>query len=237
LAILEPLRGQIPDEVFTEPAFATPPSNPDRTLDRAQVRRATALLEEAGWTPGMDGMLRNAAGQTLDVEFLNDSALFDRIINPFVENLRAIGVNARLNRVDGAQASQRQRDADFDIVTDFFQTGMEPGTGLRQLFGSIGADESLFNVAGLADPAIDRLVEVVVRAETREEMEVAVRALDRVLRAYRIRVPQWHNDSAWVAYYNHYRYPEELPPYGVGFLDFWWVDPAAEQALRDQGVL
>ena len=237
LAILEPLRGQIPDEVFTAEPFATPPSNPDRTLDRAQVRRATALLEEAGWTPGTDGMLRNAAGQTLDVEFLNDSALFDRIINPFVENLRAIGVNARLNRVDGAQASQRQRDADFDIVTDFFQTGYEPGTSLRQLFGSIGADESLFNVAGLADPAIDRLVEVVVRAETREEMEVAVRALDRVLRAYRIRVPQWHNDSAWVAYYNHYRYPEELPPYGIGFLDFWWVDPEAEQALRDRGVL
>ena len=237
LAILEPLRGQIPDEVFTEEPFATPPSNPDRTLDRAQVRRATALLEEAGWTPGADGMLRNAAGQTLDVEFLNDSAMFDRIINPYVENLRAIGVNARLNRVDGAQASQRQRDADFDIVTDFFQTGYEPGTGLRQLFGSIGADESLFNVAGLADPAIDRLVEVVVRAETREEMEVAVRALDRVLRAWRIRVPQWHNDSAWVAYYNHYRYPETLPPYGIGFLDFWWVDPEAEQALRDQGVL
>lgn len=237
LAILEPLRGQIPDEVFTDVPFVTPPSNPDRTLDRAQVRRATALLEEAGWTPGPDGMLRNAAGQTLDVEFLNDSALFDRIINPYVENLRAIGVNARLNRVDGAQASQRQRDADFDIVTDFFQTGYEPGTSLRQLFGSIGADESLFNVAGLADDGVDRLVEVVVRSETREEMEVAVRALDRVLRAWRIRVPQWHNDTAWVAYYNHYRYPETLPPYGIGFLDFWWVDPAAEQALRDRGVL
>jgi microcin C transport system substrate-binding protein len=237
LAILEPLRGLIPEEVFTEPAFATAPSDPDRTFDRRQARRASALLEEAGWTPGADGMLRNAAGETLEVEFLNAGPLFDRIINPYVENLRAIGIDARLNRVDGAQANQRQRDADFDIVTEFFQTGYEPGTGLRQLFGSIGADESLFNVAGLADEGIDRLVEVVVRAETRDEMEVAVRALDRVLRAYRIRVPQWFNDSDWVAYYNHYRYPEELPPYGIGFLDFWWVDPAAEQALRDQGVL
>ncbi|BDW86825.1 extracellular solute-binding protein [Roseicyclus marinus] len=237
LAILEPLRGLIPDEVFTEPAFATPPSDPDRTFDRRQARRASALLEEAGWTPGPDGMLRNAAGETLEVEFLNAGPLFDRIINPYVENLRAIGIDARMNRVDGAQANQRQRDADFDIVTEFFQTGYEPGTGLRQLFGSIGADESLFNVAGLADEGIDRLVEVVVRAETRDEMEVAVRALDRVLRAYRIRVPQWFNDSEWVAYYNHYRYPETLPPYGIGFLDFWWVDPAAEQALRDQGVL
>jgi microcin C transport system substrate-binding protein len=92
-------------------------------------------------------------------------------------------------------------------------------------------------VAGLADPVIDELLEVVIRAETREEMEIATRALDRVLRAYRIRVPQWFNDSAWVAYYNHYRYPEPLPPYGIGYLDFWWVDPEAEQALRDQGVL
>lgn len=237
LAVLEPLRGSIPEEVFTEPPFATPPSDADRTFDRGQARRAAALLEEAGYTPGPDGMLRNEAGETLDVEFLNAGPLFDRIINPYVENLRAIGVNARLTRVDAAQMNQRQRDTDFDILTDHFPMGYEPGSGLRQYFGSIGADESLFNVAGLADEGVDRLLETVIRAETREEMEVATRALDRVLRAYRIRVPQWYNDSAWVAYYNHYRYPEELPPYGIGFLDFWWVDPEAEQALREQGVL
>jgi len=237
LAVLEPLRGQIPDEVFTEPPFVTPPSDPDRTFDRAQARRAAGLLEEAGWTPGADGMLRNEAGQTLEVEFLNSGPLFDRIINPYVENLRAVGVDARLTRVDAAQMNQRQRDKDFDIITDHFPMGYEPGSGLRQYFGSIGADEALFNVAGLADPGVDRLLETVIRAETREEMEVATRALDRVLRALRIRVPQWYNDSEWVAYYNHYRYPEELPPYGIGFLDFWWVDPEAEQALRDQGVL
>jgi microcin C transport system substrate-binding protein len=237
LAVLEPFRGRLPEEIFNDVPFATPPSDPDRTFDRRHARRATALLEEAGWTPGDDGMLRNAAGQTLEVEFLNAGPLFDRIINPYVENLRAIGIDASLNRVDGAQMSQRQRDADFDIITDHFPTGYEPGTSMRQYFGSIGADESLFNVAGLADPVIDELLEVVIRAETREEMETATRALDRVLRAYRIRVPQWFNDSAWVAYYNHYRYPEPLPPYGIGYLDFWWVDPVAEQALRDQGVL
>ena len=237
LALLEPLRGQIPDEVFTDPPFVTPPSDADRTFDRRQARRASALLEDAGWIPGDDGMLRNAAGETLEVEFLNAGPLFDRIINPYVENLRAIGIDARLSRVDGAQMNQRQRDADFDILTDHFPMSYEPGTSLRQYFGTIGADESLFNVAGLADPGVDRLLESVIRAETREDMETATRALDRVLRAYRIRVPQWYNQNDWVAYYNHYRYPEELPPYGIGFLDFWWVDPAAEQALRDQGVL
>jgi len=237
LAVLEPFRGRLPDEIFTDLPFATPASDSERTFDRALARRAAALLEAAGWTPGADGLLRNAAGQVLELEFLNASPLFDRIINPYVENLRAIGVDARLTRVDGAQMNQRQRDADFDMLTDHFPMGYEPGTALRQYFGSIGADESLFNVAGLADPVVDELLESVIRAETREEMEIATRALDRVLRAYRIRVPQWFNQNVWVAYYNHYRYPEELPPYGIGFLDFWWVDSAAEQALRDQGVL
>ncbi|MDG4647118.1 extracellular solute-binding protein [Roseibacterium sp. SDUM158017] len=237
LAVLEPLRGLLPDEVFTEPPFATPASDPDRTFDRRQARRATQLLQEAGWTPGDDGMLRNEAGQTLEVEFLNAGPLFDRIINPYVENLRAIGIDARMNRVDGAQMSQRQRNADFDILTDHYPMSYEPGTSLRQYFGTLGADEALFNVAGLADEGVDRLLETVIRAETREEMEVATRALDRVLRAHRIRVPQWFNDSSWVAYYNHYRHPEVLPPYGIGYLDFWWVDPEAAAELREQGVL
>ncbi len=237
LALLEPLRDMLPERVFTEEPFLTPPSDPNRTLDRRQARRATALLEEAGWIPGDDGLVRNAAGDTLDVEFLNSSPLFDRIINPYVENLRAIGINASLNRVDNAQFSQRQRDADFDIITDHFPMGYEPGSSLRPYFGSIGADESLFNSPGLADEGIDQLLEVVINAETQEELNVAVSALDRVLRAEVIRVPQWFNDSHWVAYYDMYRYPEELPPFSLGFLDFWWIDPEAEAALREQGAL
>jgi microcin C transport system substrate-binding protein len=236
LAILEPLRDMLPERVFTEEPFAVPPSNPDRAFDRRNARRAAGLLEEAGWVPGDDGMLRNAAGETLDIEFLNSSPLFDRIINPYVENLQAIGVNAVLNRVDNAQFSQRQRDADFDIITDHFPMSYEPGTSLRQYFGTLGADESLFNSAGLADEGVDALLEVVINAETREEMEVAVSALDRVLRAHVFRVPQWFNDSHWVAYYDYYRYPEELPPYALGFLDFWWIDAEAEAELRAAGA-
>lgn len=236
LEILEPLRDMLPETVFTQEAYAVPLSSPDRALDRRQSRRATALLQEAGWTAGDDGMLRNAEGETLDVGFLNSSPLFDRIINPYVENLRAIGVNATLNRVDNAQLQQRQRDADFDMITDHFPMGYEPGSGLRQYFGSIGADESLFNVPGLADEGIDALIEVVVNSETREELDVAVTALDRVLRDRVIRVGQWYNPNHWVAYYDMYRYPENLPPYSLGYLDVWWIDPEAEQALRDQGA-
>ncbi|MBF9043209.1 ABC transporter substrate-binding protein [Rhodobacterales bacterium HKCCE4037] len=237
LALLEQFRDQLPETVFTEEAFTVPESSPERALDRRQSRRALALLEEAGWVPSDDGLLRNEAGQTLDVEFLNSSPLFDRIINPYVENLRAIGVNASMSRVDNAQEQQRQRDADFDMITDHFAMGYEPGSGLRQYFGSLGADESLFNVPGLADEGVDALIEAVIATETREELDVAVRALDRVLRDRVIRVGQWYNDSHWVAYYDLYRYPEELPPYSLGFLDFWWVDPEAEQALRDAGAI
>ncbi|QBY01648.1 ABC transporter substrate-binding protein [Rhodophyticola sp. CCM32] len=236
LALLDPLRDQLRPEVFTEDPFSLPASTPDRALDRRQARRAIGLLEEAGWIIGDDGLARNAAGQTLDVEFLNSGLMFDRLINPYVENLRAVGINARLTRVDSAQMTQRERDHDFDIITDHIPMGYEPGAGLRQYFGSETANDSVFNAAGLADPAVDVLIEHVVNAETQEELNVAVSALDRVLRWERFRVPQWFNDAHWVAYYDIYRYPEPLPPYALGFLDFWWVDAEAEAALRAAGA-
>lgn len=237
LALLEQFRDRLSPEIFEEPAFATPPSDPDSAFDRRQGRAALRLLQEAGWEPGDDGLVRNAAGETLQLEFLNSSPLFDRIINPYVENLRAIGIDARMSRVDNSQLQARQREADFDLITDHFPMGPIPSNSLRQYFGSLGADEALFNSPGLANPVIDELLELVIRAETREEMETATRALDRVLRWERIRVPQWYNDSHWVAYYDLYRYPEPLPPLSLGFLDFWWVDPEAEAALREAGEI
>ena len=237
LALLEPFRDRLDPAIFDEPAFATPPSDPDSAFDRRQGRLALRLLQEAGWEPGDDGLVRNAQGETLEVEFLNASPLFDRIINPYVENLRAIGIDASMSRVDSSQIQARQRAADFDLITDHFPMSPIPSSSLRQYFGSLGADEALFNSPGLANPVVDELLEVVIGAETREEMETATRALDRVLRAERIRVPQWYNDSHWVAYYDMYRYPDPLPPLSLGFLDFWWVDPAAEAALREAGEI
>jgi len=237
LALLEPLRDQLRPEIFTQEAYAIPPTNPDRAYSRGRARQALRLLAEAGWEPGDDGMLRNTAGERLRIEFLNTSPLFDRIINPYVENLQAIGIDARLNRIDNAQFTQRERNYDFDIITDHFPMGYEPGSSLRQYFGSATANDSVFNSAGVADPAIDALVEAVVDAETQEDLTTAVQALDRVLRWERFRVPQWYNPNHWVAYYDIYRYPENLPPYSLGFLDFWWIDPDAEAALEDAGVL
>ena len=231
--VARPLR----PEVFHRGSLCHPARRPRPRLRPAPCAAGAAALEEAGWEPGDDGMLRNEEGDRLEIEFLNTSPLFDRIINPYVENLQAIGVDARLNRIDNAQFTQRERNYDFDIITDHFPMSYEPGSSLRQYFGSATANDSVFNTPGVADPAIDALVEAVVDAETQEALTPAVQALDRVLRWERFRVPQWYNPNHWVAYYDMYRYPENLPPYSLGFLDFWWIDPEAEAELRDAGIL
>ena len=183
LALLEEFRDQLPPEIFTEPAW-TPPVNGKSQTDRGAIRRASMLLDEAGWKVGADGMRRNADGETLSVEFVDDNASLERIINPYVANLRRIGVDATYNRIDPAQMQQRQEDFDYDILPARFSMSLSPSMELRQFFSSESADaKGSANLTGIADPVVDALVEKVIQARTREEMEVRVRALDRVLRA------------------------------------------------------
>ena len=237
LAILEPLADLLPPGVLTEPAVRASVSG-NRQLDRGNLRLASDLLDAAGWDDvGGDGLRRNADGQTLRVEFLNDSQSFDRIINPFVENLRRLGVDARHTRVDSAQMTNRERSYEFDVITDQLRMSLIPGSGLKQYFGSETADVSVFNKMGLKSEAVDRLVDIVLATETREDMIHATRALDRVLRAERFWVPQWFKAEHWVAYYDMFEHPEELPPYALGNLDFWWFNADKAAALRASGAL
>ena len=235
LAFLTPLADILPQGVLDSPAV-TPPISSERQLDRKKLRAASALLDEAGWPVGDDGMRRNAAGDTLKLEFLNDSQSFDRVINPFVENLRKLGVDAVHTRVDNAQATERERNFDFDIVTGNFRTSLTSGAGLKQYFGSETADISIFNLAGYKSEAADRLIENVIAAEDRETLNDATRALDRVLRAEVFWVPQWFRNTHNIAYYNMYRYPDTLPPYALGVLDFWWFDQDAYARLKAEGA-
>ena len=235
LAFLTPLADILPPGVLDSPAV-TPPISSERQLDRKKLRAASALLDEAGWPVGDDGMRRNAAGDTLKLEFLNDSQSFDRVINPFVENLRKLGVDAVHTRVDNAQATERERNFDFDIVTGNFRTSLTSGAGLKQYFGSETADISIFNLAGYKSEAADRLIENVIAAEDRETLNDATRALDRVLRAEVFWVPQWFRNTHNIAYYDMYRYPDTLPPYALGVLDFWWFDQDAYARLKAEGA-
>ena len=239
LALLEPLveEGLLDASLLTDDAIV-PPTSGARQFDRANARRAQALLDEAGWIANPDkGGLREKDGQTLSVSFLESSPSFDRVINPYVENLRNIGIDAKLERVDPAQEQERTRAHDYDISTMGWSLGYEPSTGLKQWFEGAIKDESSRNLPGVDDPAVDRLIEAVVSAETKGDLETAVKALDRVLRSLKFNVPQWQNTKHWVAYWDQYDYPKPLPPLALGQLDFWWYDAEKAQALRDAGAL
>ncbi|MDJ0630405.1 MAG: extracellular solute-binding protein [Rhodobacter sp.] len=239
LEILQPIADKLPPGVLDAEAYDQHVSGARRQLDRKALRKASALLDEAGWTVGGDGMRRNSDGELLQVTILNDSQTFNRVINPYVENLKRLGVDAVHEFVDNAQMTNRERppNYDFDIVTGFMQTSYIPGTELRQYFGSETADSSTFNKAGFRSEAVDHLIEVVLGAQSQDELNVAISALDRVLRAYKFWIPQWNKNAHTVAYYDMYEYPDPLPPYSLGNLDFWWYNAAKGEALRAAGKL
>ena len=239
LAILQPLveEGLFDASILTdEVRMAAASSTSQRPLDRGNLRRASALLDEAGWLAGDDGV-RRKDGQTLDAVFLQYSPQFDRIVNPMVENLKRLGVNASLERVDTSQYIERRRSGDFDLVNHTLTQGFEPGQQLRQWFGSETADDSSRNIMRLRSKGVDRVIDAVVAAEELADIQTAARAMDRVLRAEGFWIPQWFKDTHTVAYYDQYRFPDELPPFALGTLDFWWYDADAAAALNDAGAL
>uniref|UniRef100_UPI00396CBE20 extracellular solute-binding protein n=1 Tax=Paracoccus sp. TaxID=267 RepID=UPI00396CBE20 len=235
LALLEPLAADLPEGILTD-EVATAPVSGERQTDRRNLRQAAALLDEAGWVTGSDGLRRNDQGQVLTLEILNDSQTFDRVINPFVENLRALGIDARNMRVDNAEYENRRRGFDFDMIGDHLGQPEIPGAGLQQYFGSANVGD-VFNAMGLANPAIDALITSVEAAETQDELTTRVHALDRALRSLHFWVPQWYNANHLVAYYDQFGRPETLPPYALGELDFWWYDAEKAEALRAAGAL
>jgi microcin C transport system substrate-binding protein len=115
--------------------------------------------------------------------------------------------------------------------------GLEPGPGLEQAWGSVAKDNSSRNRMGYAEPAVDRLLKVIEAAKTRDDMQVAVRALDRVLRSQHIWVPRYFKRDNWVAYFNMYEHPETLPPFAVGELSIWWYNAEKADALKARGAL
>lgn len=238
LALLEPIRAFIPETVFTEDAYVPPVASPDDLADRATLRRAGRLLNDAGWEVGDDGY-RYKDGQRLVIEVLNDSPSFDRIINPYIDNLKRLGIEASANRVDAAEAQEREKNFDYDIVTQRFAMSQTPGDELRSVFGSETADvPGASNIAGLKNEGVDQLIRTIADAKSREEMTVAVHALDRVLRALHIWVPQWYKGEHNIAYLDVYDRPNDAPPpQGLGNMSIWWWDDAKADALRAAGKL
>ena len=238
-ALLRPLvdEGLLPEAVLTEPA-SLPAAEPEGTNlpSRATRREAGRLLDEAGWVAGADGVRRNAAGETLTLRIIQFNPLFNRVVNPFIENLKQLGVDASMQLLDTASYVQRRREGDFDMTYQAFDMPFEPSIGLEQWFASKTADNSSRNMMRLRDPAVDRLIRNVIEARSLDGLKTAVRALDRVLRRLEFDIPIYYNPETWVAYFDMYRHPEPLPPLAVGQFDFWWFDAEAAGRLRAAGA-
>ncbi|MFO1208564.1 MAG: extracellular solute-binding protein [Amaricoccus sp.] len=236
LALLQEFKDQLPPEIFTDPAWTPPVQKPEKT-DRAAIRQASKLLDDAGWAVGAGGLRRNARGETLTIELVDDNPSFERIINPFIQNLRQIGVDASYRIIDPAQMQERQKNFDFDILPGRFSMSLSPSIELREIFGSASASTpNSANYTGIADPVVDALIEKVIAAKTRDDMQVAVRALDRVLRSKQIWVPNWYKPNYWVAYWDVFGRPDQQPPYSRGDA-FWWFDQAKYDKLKAEGAL
>nr|WP_226341004.1 extracellular solute-binding protein [Gemmobacter serpentinus] len=240
IAVLQPLVDAklLPASILTDEAVLAPVSGA-RQLDRGNLRRASALLDAAGWEVGADGLRRNAKGEVLRIELLNDDSAFDRVINPFVENLRALGIDAANVKVDPAQMENRTRppNYDFDLITGNARSTYISGAELKQFFGGATADDSAFNLMGLKSPAVDKLIDQAIAAKTRDELTYITMALDRVLRAERFWIPQWYKASHTVAYYDLFGHPEALPDYALGEMDFWWYDAEKAARLKAEGAI
>ncbi|WP_399203367.1 extracellular solute-binding protein [Tateyamaria pelophila] len=240
LAFLQSLGDLVPEDMLTQAARMPHTSDEARLFDRRNARKAMALLDDAGWLVGDDGIRRNANGEVLSLNYLFNSSSPDTLsgaMENFVSNVRKLGIEIEFEKVDSSQYTSRERDRDYDLVYDAYAAFLGTGTGLMQRFGSEAAEFSLFNPAGLASPLVDAIIEASLSAETRAEEEASLMALDRALRHEFIMIPVWYNPSHWVAYYDMFEHPETIPPYALGQLDFWWYNEEKAAALKASGAL
>ncbi len=231
LEILERFRGQIPERVFTE-EFRLPVTDGSGN-NRDGLRRAIALMQQAGWTL-RDRRLVNAQGQRFEFEILLNSPSFERVALPFVQWLQRLGIEARVRTVDPAQYQVRMDNFDFDMTVDVIGQSLSPGNEQRDYFTCAKARENgSQNIAGICAPAIDALVELVITAPDRQELVHRTRALDRVLLHNHFLIPNWHNRAFWIAFWDRFGRPPRNPRYGLGFPADWWVDAAKDRALAE----
>ncbi len=234
LAILERFADRLPASVLTEPAYS-PPVNDGSGRIRRQLRRAGKLLDDAGWKV-VEGV-RQKDGQPLEVEFLIQlNGGFGRIAQPYIKNLERLGVKGVVREVDPSQYRKRLDEFKYDIATSRKAMQLTPGVELRAYFHSSSAEaRGSQNTAGLTDPVIDEMIDIIERADSRETLTDAVKALDRVLRSMHIWVPQWFKGKHHLAFWDIFGWPKKKPLYDRGVIEFWWVDAEKEAKLKAAG--
>ncbi len=221
LEILQGLKDQVPADIFT-----TPYSNPvggDPQKSRDNLRKAISLLKEAGWELKGSRMVNAKSGQPMSFEILLSSPVLERWAVPYATNLKKIGIDARVRTVDAAQYTNRARSFDYDMIWNVWAQTVNPGNEQADYWGSGSANQQgSRNYAGIANPAIDALVRMIIFAPNRDEQVAAIKAMDRVLLANHYVIPLFYRDTYSIAYWNTVTRPAEFPAYSLGFPDAWW---------------
>ncbi|SHG95026.1 microcin C transport system substrate-binding protein [Kaistia soli DSM 19436] len=234
LEILQSVKDEVPPELFTQP-FHLPVNDTPQAL-RDNLRKAVELMQQAGWTL-KGNRLVNAKGEPFTIEFLLDDPTFERVVTPYLQNLKRIGVTMTIRTVDPAQYQNRVNNFDFDMISTVIGQSQSPGNEQREMWTSASADlPGSRNVIGIKNPAIDKLVDRVVFATNRDDLVAATHALDRVLLWNYYVVPNWFNDTINVAYWNKFGIPAKQPDYSGIDTSSWWIDAAKPAATAAPGA-
>ncbi len=233
LTLLNPLKDKLPDSVFND-EFSLPITSGTGN-NRPELRQAKKLLEGAGWHV-VNNQLVNNDGTVFSFEFLVFQPSFERVINPYIKNLKRLGIQASIRKVEISQYINRLREFNYDVITSSYPQSLSPGIEQEQFWGSQSAKTPASrNYIGIENEAIDQLIDHVTTAHSREDLVVATQALDRALLHHWYVIPQWYIDSHRVAYWNKFGKPDIAPPYDgrfSGTLLTWWVDKDKEAALN-----
>ena len=230
LALLEHYRGRIPDTVFNQ-AFRIPVTD-GSGRPRENLRKATALLKSAGWSVRDLKLINEATGVPFRFEVLLSSKAFERIVLPYTQNLKLLGIEAKIRLVDRTQYMERYRQKDFDMLVAVWGQSETPGNEQREYWGSDAADSvGSRNLAGIKDPVVDELIELLVKSDSREQLNVRTRALDRVLLWGHYVVPHWHIRADRVLYWDKFSRPATPVRSGV-MRSRWWYDTQKAAALE-----
>jgi microcin C transport system substrate-binding protein len=230
LAILETVRGKVPETVFTT-AYTNPVGgNPENV--RANLREGVRLLKDAGWEIRDRRLVSVKTKEPMTIEFLSESPTFERVILFYKPALERLGVTVTARTVDDAQYENRLRSWDYDAVIGSWGQSLSPGNEQLGFWGSAAADQpGSRNLIGIKDPAIDALIQRVIFAKNRSELVAATKALDRVLLHHHFVVPQWTYNKQRTARWDRYGHPENMPRYGAAaFPTVWWWD--AQKAAK-----
>ena len=235
LILLEPYRDQLLPTVFDEQAYV-PPVMKQSKFDRSALRKASNLLAEAGWVLDT-GVLKDKNGKPFKIEFIDDNDDFLHILTPIIDTMKRAGIVAKFTQIDRAQMIERMKSYDFDVLVAGYGTSLSPGEEIAQLYGSVGIKQlGGANLSGFGHPAVDDLIKKVGGAKSREEMHIAVRAIDRILRAYHIRIPNWHLAEDRLAYWDVFGRPKIKPKFDLGVMNTWWFDQSKYDDLIAKGA-